>query len=170
MLPFFLRGPLIYFPVPAPDTEDPAFNVSRLVAVVVIRPFVNVKTPSANCAFAKVTPELLFTVILLKVEETEPPIDCAAVPLKVTVPLLCVNVPLLERSLARFIVPEVEIRVPPLMVKPFNVTALLPKLNVPPPALVRFFVLSLIVPPIVSIPALTVIWRFALKVTAPDNV
>ena len=85
----------------------------------------------------------------------------------VTVPLLCVNVPLFKKLPAKLIVPEVEMSVPALIIKPLRVTALPPKLSEPDPAFVKLLVLSLIIPPTVSVPALTVICRSALNVTVP---
>ena len=87
--------------------------------------------------------------------------------MNVTVPLLCVNVPLLEKLPARFRVPEVDTRVPPPIVRLFKVTGLAPKLKIPAPAFVKLRVPALIVPPIVSVPAFTVICRSAFNVTAP---
>ena len=45
-------------------------------------------------SFAKLAPDELFRMMLLKSVVALPPIDCAADPLNVTVPFLCVNVPL----------------------------------------------------------------------------
>lgn len=62
-------------------------------------------------------PALLLTMKLLKASLVAVPlIFCAAVPLKLTVPLLCVNVAVLARVKLpdRFSVPEVDVNVPAL--------------------------------------------------------
>ena len=92
---------------------------------------------------------------------------CKPVPFKLTVPPLCVKVPLLEKLPAKFRVPDVEVRVPALMLSPFSVTVLLPKLRVPAPALVKVLVASEMAPPSVSVFAVVVICRAAFMLIAP---
>ncbi len=106
-------------------------------------------------ALASVAPVELF---ILRVEKVVAPvIGCDAVPFKLTVPPLCVKVPLLVKLPAKFRVPDVEVRVPALMLSPFSVTVLLPRPRVPAPALVKVLVAREIVPPRVRLFADTVI-------------
>ena len=87
-----------------------------------------------------------------------PPIDWVLEPLKFTVPLLFVNVPLLVKLPAKFNVLEVDIRVLPVpIVKLFKETVALPKLRVPAPAVVKLWVAGEMAPPIVSVFAVIVI-------------
>ena len=53
-------------------------------------------------------------------------------------------------------IPEVDNKVPPLMVSPFKVTGLAPKFKVPPPALVKSNAAADNAPPTVSVPPVTV--------------
>ena len=87
--------------------------------------------------------------------------------MKVTVPLLFVKVLLLLKLPFKVKVLDVAVRIPALMVSPFKVIALLPKLSVPVPDLVRLYVPCEIIPPMVKAPVVVVILRFPFIVTMP---
>jgi len=121
---------------------------SKFVVVVVKRPAIKVKKPVAEVetGVSNVTPAVpeLFIVRLLK---AVPSRDCAAVPLKVTVPLLGIKVPLFIQLPATFIlaedgpVKELEdeivrllnelVEEPLMVVVPSKLIVLVPAVNVP---------------------------------------
>ena len=122
-------------------------------------PVVNVPfTTKPVIPVEEVTVEDAATARLLKVLLTVVPL-ITLVPLKFTVPLLWVNVALLEKLPDKFIVPEVEVSVPALMVKLPAVIAC-PLLSAHVPAL------ALVIPPVPILMILDIV----LPLAAPPRV
>ena len=140
---------------PAPKSATTPVAIERLPLIV---------TPvEVENVFVVVPPR----VRLLKVVAEEPLIDCA-VPQNITVPLLGLKLALFVKLPAKVSVFEVEVKLPPLRVRLFNETALLPKLSVPaPPNTVRLVDGAEMAPPMVSVFAVTVICLLAFRVVAP---
>ena len=90
---------------------------------------------------------MLLIVRLLNVEELLPHRFCNELPFRFTVPPLWEKVPLFVKSPVKFMVTDVEVSVPALMVSPPNVAVLLPRLKIPAPVLVRFW------PPVMPAPS-----------------
>ena len=133
------NGPLTYEVDDAPTILPTAVFVivNKFVADVVMVPEVSVRIPASDTGADKEIPFALLMVKLLNVEVLVPPMVCATLPLKFTVPLFALNVPLLLKLPAKFNETEVAVSVPALIASPFKVIALLPRLSVPVPAFVK---------------------------------
>jgi hypothetical protein len=79
-----------------PEMEEDKPSVKLFVPNVIL-PEVNVNVPFTCIELFNVSPVELLIVKLLNVVGLDPPIFCALVPLKITVELLELNVPLLTR-------------------------------------------------------------------------
>src|SRR6185369_13603887 len=115
----------------AVPAEVPVFGIVRMLAPVV-RSLVSVNTALTFAFVPKLTPAPAFAIVrLLKVETDVPPIVCAAEPLKFTVFVLAVKVPLLvQLPLTLIVVPLVPARVAPASICTLLAVVLL-AVNVP---------------------------------------
>jgi hypothetical protein len=107
------------------DVVAPFKSVRIFVAVVFTKPLVRVNNVFTLAGEFNVTPVVLeFDIVkLLKVVVLLPEMDCADVPAKTAVPLLCVKVPLFVKPPDKLKLPDVDLKVPALIVSSFKVTA-----------------------------------------------
>jgi hypothetical protein len=144
--------PEVRFNVPVEVSWNPP-SLKRLLAVTspTVRVVVVVAMP-------RVTPTVLLALRILKVVLLVPPIVCAAEPLKFTVPVPAVNVPL------------VCVQSPPILIAPDPTVRFAVSVMLPVRFTVGLFVFSAVVLPTVQSPLMASVPAAGVFVPPPENV